>query len=338
LILGESVSTFEIEFARYIGAPYSVGVGNGLDGLILALKALGIKPGDYVAVPAHTFIATWIAVISTGGIPMSIDVDEFGLMNLDALTANSVIPKYVIPVHMHGRMVDMPRLMKWAKIHDVKVVEDASQAHGASLRKIKAGAFGDLGVFSLYPTKNLGAIGDAGVVTCFSQKIYEELMLLRNYGASSSDKYRHTRLGLNSRLDSIQAACLRIGLSKLDEWNNRRRKLASIYNEKLSALPVNILNSDLDSSIFHHYVILTPKRDLLRAYLSAHNIGTEIHYPVPADFEMQNLGFFTGKISINAEKISNTSLSVPLTQWHTEDQINIVCEIINNFFLAECKK
>jgi dTDP-4-amino-4,6-dideoxygalactose transaminase len=300
--------------------------------------ALGIKSGDHVAVPAHTFVATWIAVINAGGTPVGVDVDDFGLMNLDELFATSVIPKFVIPVHMHGLMVDMPRLMAWAKTHDVMVVEDASQAHGASIGGLKAGTFGHLGVFSLYPTKNLGAVGDAGIVTCSSPALFEDLKLLRNYGASSNNKYLHTRFGLNSRLDSIKAACLRIGLNKLDEWNDRRRKLASIYTQNLSDLPLRILNSNLDISVFHHYVVLTPLRDRLRAYLMTHNIGTEIHYPVAADYEIKQMGLFKGKISPNAKKISNWTLSLPLTQWHSEDQINAVCEAIKEFYSHEMGK
>lgn len=327
---GQKVSQFEQEWAKAVGVDFAVGVGNGLDGLVIALKAVGVVEGDLVAVPSHTFIATWNAVQLVGATPVGIDVDRFGLMNLDELESFPKELKAVIPVHMHGMMVDMPRLQRWAADRNVKVIEDASQAHLASIAGKYAGNWSDIGVFSLYPSKNLGALGDAGITTTNSVSYADAMRSYSNYGASTTDKYLHLSFGVNSRLDSMQAAFLSINLQHLTAWNERRQTLADIYLKHLETSDnFYLMNSGEIPSIWHHFAVLTTNRSLIQAELRKSEIQTEIHYPNLAAIEYQNL---TSGVKLNyprGEEIASKILSLPISPWHSDSQILYVCEELN---------
>ena len=332
LISGASVHNFESEFAHYVGADFAIGVSNGLDGLVLSLRAAGIGHGHVVAVPGHTFIATFLAVIHVGATPYAVDVDSQGLLDLDKLFNLNIKLHAVIPVHMHGCLVDMKSLITWSKQRDIVVIEDASQAHGCASKGVRAGELGDLAVFSLYPTKNLGALGDAGIVTTSNKNYHEYIKSVGTYGSSSESKYEHIRLGYNARLDTIHAAVLRVSLNHLDEWNLHREKLAKLYRERLNQLPVQILIAAGTDSVYHHFPILLKERDDLRKYLADYGIGTEIHYPNLASTEISNITTIELEECATAERISKTTLSLPLSQWHSEEEVVHVSEVVSDFF------
>lgn len=332
LILGSSVKLFEEEFATMVGAQHGIATSNGLDGLVLALRTAKIGPGDLVAVPSHTFIATHLAVLHVGAIPYSVDVDLFGLIDLDLLFESKKKFKAVIPVHMHGSMVDMIRLSNWAKQECVIVIEDASQAHGCQRDGLQAGVSGDLAVFSLYPTKNLGALGDAGIIVTSNKEYSDRLKSIRNYGSSNLSKYSHPEIGYNNRLDTIQAAILRINLRKLDGWNIKRNQLANRYIEMLKTLPLRFQVDQNQNSVYHHFPILVENREKLQKFLSLKGIGTEIHYPNLASVEIEKL---TGIKSGRAEKgqeIALKTLSLPMSQWHKSEHVDYVSEAIIEFY------
>lgn len=328
-INGENVTLFESNFADYLEVNACVGVSNGLDGLELALRALDIGPGSIVAVPAHTFIASWTAILNVGATPIGVDVEKNGLINIEALiNINSHIDA-IIPVHMHGSMVDMKFLSAFAQSKGIAVIEDASQAHGASIDGKKAGTFGDVGVFSLYPTKNLGGIGDGGIVATNSADLAHKIRTLANYGADNSDKYDHKILGYNCRLDEIQAAILNFNLSKLDNWNRRRIEIARIYFDNLNWSKLHYLQNFNNGNVFHHFCVLLNDRDLIRKKLLHKGIKTEIHYPRVAANEVQK---FTRGIEIQYEQatfLSNHLLSLPMSPWHTYEQIKYVTDSLN---------
>jgi dTDP-4-amino-4,6-dideoxygalactose transaminase len=329
---GPLVTQFEEAWSKAIGSSYAVGVGNGLDGLVIALKALGIGKGDLVAVPTHTFIATWNAVVLVGATPIGIDVDRYGLLNLSILESDPRKFSAVIPVHMHGMMVDMSRLNQWASQNSVRVIEDASQAHLAYSRGVFAGTASDVGVFSLYPSKNLGALGDSGVNVTNSLELAEKMRSYRNYGAANSDKYLHTTFGVNSRLDSIQAAFLTVNLRYLAEWNRDRSRLADVYLKNL--IPNEsfaILNPGSQDSVWHHFAILTRKRTQLQKYLIERGVQTEIHYPHLASAEFARIANEVPVPAPLGEYLARHILSLPISPWHTNEQILHVCNVLNNF-------
>lgn len=329
---GPLVANFEKEWAAAVGVDFAVGVGNGLDGLVIALKALGIGKGDLVAVPAHTFIATWNAVVLAGGTPVGLDVDQYGLLDLELLESDERKFAAVIPVHMHGMMIDMSRLSLWAKSRSVRVVEDASQAHLAESRGGFAGSYSDVGVFSLYPSKNLGALGDAGINVTNSSTIAEKMRSYRNYGASNEDKYLHTSFGVNSRLDTMQAALLSVNLRYLPDWNKCRARHAETYLQNLSPNGFfSILNNRVINSVWHHFPILTDFRDAMQKYLQDNGIQTEIHYPNLAAKEYAQIAIQIPEKTPVAEKIAEQILSLPISPWHTEKQILYVSELVNSF-------
>ena len=325
---GETVELFEKEWAKTIGTPYAVGVGNGLDGLTIALQVLGIGVGKTVAVPAHTFIASWSAIDIAGATPIGVDVDANGLLDLDKLFSSKVIPDAVMPVHLHGAMVDMPRLSQWAKANGVKIIEDASQAHLASTHSKYAGTWSDAGVFSLYPSKNLGAIGDAGIINFHNEKDSNLAKSIRSYGSDPSNKYIHQRPGVNSRLDSIQAAVLRVNLNYLSSWNKNRIALGKIYSQKLDQR-FNILQSEELNSVRHHFPILVSDPVATGKYLLENGIGTERHYPEIAAHAYSRFHNMAQGIFHNAQKITRHVISLPISQWHSSSEIEIVCETLN---------
>jgi len=328
---GDLVLEFEKSWAEMLGVNFAVGVGNGLDGLVLALRALGVGPRDLVAVPSHTFIATWNAVKLVGATPVGVDVDQRGLIDLEKLESLSNI-KCVIPVHMHGAMVDMARLNLWAKKANVKVVEDASQSHLAKCDLGYSGTLSDVGVFSLYPTKNLGALGDAGVITTSNETIAASIRSNANYGASQSDKYLHNSFGVNSRLDSIQAATLLINLKYLKSWTKHRIMLAEIYLNNIKENDkVKFLHHEAGSSVWHHFPVICSQRTELSAYLLQHGITTEIHYPNLAAREYERITGETQEDYLVGEFLSDSILSLPISQWHDVDEIEYVAHVVNAF-------
>lgn len=327
-IKGPEVEQFESNWASTLGTKFAIGVSNGQDGLILALRSLGIKSGDKVAVPAHSFIATHNAIISLGASPISIDVNSHGLIDSKNLAESQEELSAVIVVHLHGQVCDMDEIVEWANTQNIKVVEDASQAHLATHKRKYAGTFGDVGVFSLYPTKNLGALGDAGVVASNSEKINADIRSLSNYGNSKGDKYNHERFGLNNRLDEIQAAILNVNLKYLETWNDRRKEIASLYFDGLSGIGIKFLQEQNIESVWHHFCILHSERNWLQMKLKELGIGTEIHYPRVAALECESFSATPEKSYPNAEMIAKETLSLPISPWHTDEEINYVIEKI----------
>jgi dTDP-4-amino-4,6-dideoxygalactose transaminase len=254
-------------------------------------------------------------------------------MDLNLLENMLEVPQFVIPVHMHGLSVDMQRLMNWARAHNCLVIEDASQAHLAKSGGKMVGSTSDVGVFSLYPSKNLGALGDGGVVTTNNKETYSKIRSYQNYGADSADKYNHTSLGVNSRLDSIQAALLTTNIGHLEDWNSKRRSIASIYLDGLiEHNQLRFLNTQLDDSVWHHFPILVKNRSYLIKYLDSLGIGTDIHYPNLASNEFSKIMGTPQVFFENAEVISREILSLPISPWHENDQIEYVCKSINSYF------
>lgn len=312
-IQGEELDAFESEFAQYCGARYCIGVGNGLDALHVILRAYGIGPGDEVIVPAHTFIATWSAVTLAGALPVPVETQDDGTYTIDTeLIEAAITPRTraIIPVHLYGRPADMAPIMLIAAKHGLKVIEDAAQAHGARYQGRRAGLLGDAAAFSFYPGKNLGAFGDGGAITTSDADLAAKLRSLRNYGSSA--KYVHDVIGLNSRLDALQAALLRVKLRRLDEWNARRLSIAGCYRRRLSGTDVLLpTESDGFESAYHLYVIRTPLRDLLQAELKKAGIETLIHYPIPPHKQGAYSSMQDHNLPV-AERLSSEVLSLPM--------------------------
>ena len=325
-ILGPVVEKFECAYAGYCGSRYTVGVGNGLDALLLGLRALGIGLGDEVIVPSHTFIATWLAVSHTGARPVPVEPEE-GSYNINpdqieyAITERT---KAILAVHLYGQPADLDGIYEIARKYQLRVLEDAAQAHGACYKKARIGSLGDVVAWSFYPGKNLGAFGDGGAVTTNNAEIAHNIRVLRNYG--SDIKYVHGSQGVNSRLDPIQAAVLYVKLNYLNEWNLRRKKIAKRYSEALAGggflLPAVLEGTD---PVWHLYVIRTPRRDDLQAYLNDRGINTLVHYPIPPHLQQAyaELGYNRGDFPI-AEKIADEVLSLPIgphLSFEQQDQV-----------------
>jgi dTDP-4-amino-4,6-dideoxygalactose transaminase len=321
---GPSVSAFENEWSAYLRVGYTIGVGNGYDALVIALRALDVGPGDFVAVPSHTFIATWLAVAAVGAIPVGIDCDSSGLMDLNLLEKDSTIFSVVIPVHMHGQMVDMQRLTIWAKQQNIKVIEDCAQAHGAEIYGKKSGSWGDIGAFSFYPTKNLGAIGDAGAIVTNNAEIADRIRSIANYGTILNNKYEYQYLGVNSRLDPIQAAVLSINLKYLDSWNESRRLVAQKYSAGLQDIGIPIFPSTTES-VFHHYIAISENRTLTRSLLKSKGVATEIHYPESAKDNYQSISkMYSKRESPKAKRLTQKIVSLPISPWIKDSEIDYV--------------
>ena len=280
-ILGGEVEAFEREFATYCGVDHVITVSNGLDALSLTLRAAGIGPGDEVLVPSQTFIASWMAVSQVGAKPVPVDVDPATCTLDPALIGAALTPRTraVMPVHLYGQPADMTAVMRLAEAHGLFVLEDAAQAHGAEHGGRRTGGLGHAAGFSFYPTKNLGALGDAGAVTTNDPDLAARLRLLRNYG--SARKYHHDEIGYNARMDEMQAAILRVRLRKLDADNDERRRAAQLYDRLLEVVSGLKRPSERDGAkhVYHLYVIETPRRDALAAHLAERGITTLVHYP-----------------------------------------------------------
>jgi dTDP-4-amino-4,6-dideoxygalactose transaminase len=281
-VLGDEVLAFERGFGDHLGVAHCVGVGNGLDALHLTLRALGVGPGDEVIVPAHTFSATWLAVVHAGARPAPVDIDPL-TFNLDPARVGGAINSHtraIVAVHLYGQPSDMDPLLEIARQHGLPVVEDASQAHGALYKGRHAGGLGVAATWSFYPSKNLGGVGDGGAVTTDDAALADRVRVLRNYGCPERDRFEMA--GFNSRLDELQAAVLRLRLARLEEWNARRRALAARYQDALRGGRYGLPHvPSWAEVVWHQFVIRSPRRDLLRRHLAERGIATAIHYPVP---------------------------------------------------------
>lgn len=281
-ILGPEVEAFEAEWAAYCEAAHAVGVANGLDALTLALRALDIGPGDEVIVPSNTYIATWLAVSGVGATPVPVEPDP-ATHNIDPTRIEAAVTsrtRALLPVHLYGQPADLDPILDIARRHNLRVVEDAAQAHGARYKGKRIGAHGDIVCWSFYPGKNLGALGDAGAITTNDAALAERVALLRNYG--SRQKYVNEEPGVNSRLDPLQAAVLRVKLDVLDAWTGRRRAVAAAYAGGLADAGLILPHvPDWAEPVWHLYVVRSPARDALQARLSEAGVGTLIHYPIP---------------------------------------------------------
>lgn len=333
-IQGEECQKFEQEFAAYCGAKYCVGVATGLDALYLILRAMGIGTGDEVIVPSNTYIATALAVSYTGAKPVFVE-PNIETFNIDITKIEQAITnktKIIIPVHLQGRAADMDAVNAIAKKHNLKVIEDAAQAHGAKYRGKKVGTFGDAAGFSFYPGKNLGALGDAGCVVTNNKDIADKVRALGNYG--SDYKYHHIYKGTNSRLDEMQAAFLRVKLPHLDKWNEARQQIAKRYlNEiKNPLIKLPLASTEEYEHIYHVFVIRCDRRNELERYLTDNGIVTVKHYPIPMHLQKAyaDLGIKKGQLPV-AEEISNTVLSIPMYYGMTDEQIDYVVERVNSF-------
>ena len=332
VLLGEETKALEQEFARYCEVRHCIAVGNGLDALQLVLRAWEIGPGDEVIVPAHTFIATWMAVSSVGAKPIPVEPDS-KTYNIDVQRIEKAITKRtkaIMPVHLYGQPADMDPILELAQKYGLKVIEDNAQAQGARYKGKKTGGLGHAAGTSFYPGKNLGAFGDAGAITTNEDKLAQRVRLLRNYG--SQVKYQHELMGLNSRIDELQAALLRVKLRKLDAWNQRRQEIASIYLKELSGLSPAVTLPSVPAwaePVWHLFVIRHPKRDQLQKHLADHGIQTIIHYPIPAHLSgaYQSAGFGKGSLPI-CEGISDEVLSLPIGPHVKEEALQRVTKEI----------
>lgn len=333
-ILGQEVEAFESEFAAYCGVRHCIGVSNGLDALELILRGYGIGAGDEVIVPANTFIATWLAVSRAGGVPVPVEPNELThTIEVDQVEkAISSRTRAVMPVHLYGQPADMDPIHALAPRHGLKVIEDAAQAHGARYRGQRAGGLGDAAGFSFYPGKNLGALGDGGAVVTNDDELASRIRLLHNYG--SQVKYYHEIKGCNARLDALQAAVLRVRLSRLDEWNQRRALVAKRYIEALSPLTHVVLPYVPEDAepVWHLFVVRHPRRDDLQQHLSRAGIETLIHYPVPPHRSRAyaELGYNLGSYPL-AERIADTVLSLPIGPHLRPDQQDYVISALKEF-------
>lgn len=334
-ILGEEVSSFEDEFAEYVGANYCVGLASGLDALWLAFRILGIGTGDEVIVPANTYIASVMGITINGATPVFVEPNCY--YNIDVHEIEKHITertKAILAVHLYGQAAQMGKIVEIAKKYKLKIVEDCAQAHGATCGEQKVGTFGDIGCFSFYPTKNLGAFGDAGAITTNDENIAREFRIYRNYG--SEKRYYNKVVGANSRLDEIQAGLLRIKLSHLKELNTERNMLCKNYLENIEN-PLLILPrvDNGVTTVWHQFVIRCDQRKKLIDYLEKHNIGSIIHYPIPPHLSeaYQNLGYSVGAFPIT-EMYADQVLSLPLYQGMGEEQ-KYVIEALNNF---DCRR
>lgn len=330
-IQGSECDAFEKEFAQYTETAHCIGCGNGLEAILLALKALGVSTGDEVIIPSNTFIATALAVSYMGAKPVTVDPDltTFNLSEAGIEAAITEKTKVIIPVHLYGQAADMDPILKIAQKYNLKIVEDCAQAHGAEYKGKKIGSFGDAAAFSFYPGKNLGALGDGGAVVTNNAEVAAKVRALANYG--SVEKYNHEYKGQNSRLDEVQAAFLRIKLSHLDEYNAFRSGVAEKYLKGIINEKVKLPQIGKDRThVWHIFPVLVETRDAFKTYLDANEIGTVCHYPTPIykqkAYQEDNL-----EPSAMADLISNQELSLPLYYGMPDEEIQYVIDTINKY-------
>lgn len=333
-ILGPELEDFEKRFAEYCGVKYCIGVGNGLDALHLILRGMGIGPGDEVIVPANTYIATWLAVSYAGATPVPVEPIE-NSYNMDPARLEAVVTnrtKAVIAVHLYGQPADVDKLAETTSRYGLRVIEDAAQAHGAGYRGRRVGGLGAAAGFSFYPSKNLGAVGDAGLVATNDGELAGRVRLYRNYG--SPVKYEHEKQGFNSRLDELQAALLKVKLGRLGKWNARRGEIAGIYRHELArvdglTLPVV---PGWAEPVWHQFVIRHPQRDRVSARLKDAGIETLIHYPIPPHLSAAyaSAGWVKGDFPIT-ERICNEALSLPIDPYMTDEAVGYVIKAFREY-------
>lgn len=355
-IMGENVKKFEQEFSDYIGTKYAIGVGNGTDALVIALRAIGVQEGDEVITTAMSFYATAEAISAVGATPVFVDCDEY-TYTIDVNKIEEKVTektKAIIPVHLYGQCADMDKINEIAKKYNLKVIEDVAQATGALYKGKKAGNLADISCFSFFPTKNLGCVGDGGIILTNSEDLARKCRAYRVHGSGLDGKYTFEQIekkdveniefgenlpkyynfliGYNSRLDEIQAAILRVKLKKLDEWNKRRIEIANIYNKR-------ILNRDIikpickedNKHVYYTYVILTKEREILRKKLKENDIGSGVYFPVPLHLQKvyENLGYKEGDMPV-AEKLAKCSLAIPMFEELTTKEIEKIIRVIND--------
>ncbi len=336
-ILGPENKAFDAEFAAAMGAKFCLGVDSGTSALELALEAAGVGPGDEVIVPTFTFIATATAVTVLGAVPVFADCDPVTL-TIDPRHAEKLVTaktKAIVPVHIFGQAADMDGIMALAKSRKLAVIEDCAQSHLATYKGRLLGSIGDLAAFSFYPTKNLGAAGDAGAVTTNSEKLRDAVNELRNCGRSAAAGYNHVRVGHNCRLDEVQAAVLRVKLLRLEAWTASRRKLAALYDQGLAGLPLDLppLGSEGTKPVFHLYTVRTERRDALQAHLRAAGIGSGVYYPAPVHRQpaYAALGAKAGPLPVS-ERASKEVLSLPMFAELTSSEVGRVVDAVRSFF------
>ena len=333
-IMGEELIKLEEEFSSFCNTKYAIGVANGSDALILALRACGISKGDEIITVPHTFIATTEAITHVGGKINFVDINPktytIDVSKIEEKITNKT--KAIIPVHLYGQPADMDPIIRLAEKYNLRIIEDAAQAHGAEYKGKKVGSIGEVGCFSFYPAKNLGAYGDAGMVVTNSEEVAEKIKLLRNHGRITK-KYEHEIEGYSSRLDNLQAAILRVKLKYLNKWNDRRRSNAKKYSELLSDIDgiITPYEADYAKHVYHLYVIRTENRDKLREKLKSEGVATGIHYPIPLHLQpaYNYLGYKRGDFPVT-EEYSQEILSLPMYAELSEEQINEIVYCIKN--------
>ncbi len=335
-ISGPQIEKFEKDFAKFCGAKYCIALSSGTAALELSLKASGIKPGDEVITVPNTFIANVEAIISAGAKPVFADVDE-STFNIDTENASQKVTKKtraIMPVDLYGHPCDLDPIMDMAAKHNLAVIEDASQAHGAKYKGRKIGSIAHATSFSFYPGKNLGAFGDAGALTTNNPELAKKMKAISNHGRLQDEKYKHELVGNNYRMDELQAAILNVKLKHLKDWVNARRAIASKYREFIKTPNIEHPHeADYAQHAYHLYVIRTKRRDQLRKFLKSRGISTGIHYPLPLHLQpaLKFLGYKKGDFKVS-EECSNTILSLPIYPELKEDEIRFVSNEINNFF------
>lgn len=332
LLLGPNVRAFEVEFADYCQARYALGVANGTDALYLALKACGVGAGDEVITVSHSFIATAEAIVNLGAVPVYVDVDP-ETYTLDPARLTPAITsktRAIIPVHLYGQMADMDPIMEIARQYGLVVIEDACQAHGAEYKGRRAGSIGDAAAWSFYMGKNLGAYGDAGAITTNSKAVADHIRLLRDHG--SKVKYEHDEMGINSRLDELQAVVLRVKLPYLDQWNAARRAHADTYRRLLEEAYVTLpAEASYGKHVYHLFVVQTDDRDRVREVLASHGIATGIHYPIAIHDQIasRSIGRVVGSMKVT-DSLAPRILSLPMYAELESDQLEFVSGALRN--------
>lgn len=330
-ILGNKVKDFEKQFAAYCSTPHCIGVANGLDALNLSLRAFGFEKGSEVLAPSNTYIATILSIVDNGLQPILVE-PNIETYNIDPqLLEQAITPKTkaIMVVHLYGKVCEMDPILAIAKKHNLKVIEDCAQSHGAKYKGKLSGSFGDYAAHSFYPTKNLGALGDAGAVTTNDETLANKIKVLRNYG--SEVKYYNEVVGVNSRLDELQAALLLVKLKYMEQITLHKRELAEVY---LKGLKSDFIKPQVHADyydVFHIFNVRHPKRDALREHLTKHDIKTEIHYPVAPNKQKAMMGILDKQQTPIAEEIHQTTLSLPISYFHTKDTVAKVVEVMNAF-------
>lgn len=331
-IMGNELKQFEETFAEYMGAAYCVGVNSGLDALILSVRALGIGEGDEVIVPANTYIASILGVTENGATPVFVEPDEFYEIDADKIQAAiTEKTKAILPVHLYGQSCNMKKICEIAEKYNLHIIEDCAQSHGAKFEGKYTGTFGTIGCFSFYPTKPLGALGDSGALVTNDEEIAKRLYALRNYG--SAKKYVNDIVGVNSRLDEMQAALLSVGIKYLEEGNAYRNKIAEKYLQGIKCPYVELPKCHEDSThVYHVFALACKNRDALQKHMQEQGVGTLIHYPIPPHMQecYKELGYKEGDFPIS-ERYAKEELSLPIYVGMPEEEVDYVISVVNSF-------